>query len=268
MPETRDLLREAVGSYAPRGDEEGVLRRVERRRRRRRAASGVVALGLVAAMGVLAWSAFGSMGGTPGAGDRPTFVLSAFDVDPHVDPETGDADPDLVDVTFTAAWSSSEYPGAHRCDVRLSGPEGLPIGSRSLVVSSLTPSARQTVVVPVRGSIEGVTGSCGARRLDEAVAVDVTGERFENVGAALSIAYEMVVTDGGRIGAQACTSAVWDADGDLLGSTGFVVLPAAGTQHAELGVDDAIARAQGDAATVTCAPYARPDAFPDPEPPR
>jgi hypothetical protein len=135
------------------------------------------------------------------------------------------------------------------------------------VVSSLSPHARQTVVVPVRGSIASVSGSCGAQRLDEAVAVAVVGERFEYTGPGLSIAYEMAVTDGGRIGAQACTAAAWDLDGELLGSTGFLVRPAPGTRYAEPGVAEAVARAEADTATVTCEPYVRPNAFPDPEPP-
>lgn len=269
MTETRDLLREAVGSYEPRQDEWGVLRRVERRRRTRRITSGTTALGLFAATALLAWSAFGPMDGRPGAGERSTYVLSGFDVDPRVDPATGDVDPARVDVTFTARWSIPQYPGDHRCVVRLATSDGGRIGSRSIVVSSLSLSASVTTVVPVRGSIAGVvtTGSCDAERLDAAVSPAIGGERFEYTGDRLSVAYEMDVPEGDRIAVQACTSAVWDGRGELLGSTRFVVRPTTGTRNAELGVADAIARADAAAATVTCEPYVRPNVFPDPEPP-
>ncbi len=77
MTDLRDLLQEAVGSFEPRGDERSVEGRVRRRHRRQQRSAAIVALGLLAAGGLLAWTALrpagstlgstGSASGSPGA---------------------------------------------------------------------------------------------------------------------------------------------------------------------------------------------------------
>ena len=214
MNDTRDLLSEAVGSYEPRGDERAVERRVERRERRRRISSGVVGLGVFVAAGWLAWTAFGP-GTTAGSGGAGTYLVSEFRVQAHVDPATGDAAPGQADVSFATGWSTDRYPGVHACRVRVVGPTGAVIGSRSLDVSSLSPDGVRTAVVPVGGPIAGATatGSCSQRRLDSPVAAGVSDERFEYVDGHLSVVFEVHVPEGTRVSAQACTSAVWSGDG-------------------------------------------------------
>ncbi len=269
MNDTRDLLSEAVGSYEPRGDERAVERRVERRDRRRRISSGVVGLGVFVAAGWLAWTAFGP-GSTAGSDGAGTYLVSEFRVQAHVDPATGDAAPGQADVTFASGWSTDRYPGVHACRVSVLGPTGAVIGSRSLEVSSLSrDGVRTEVVVPVRGSVAGATatGSCSQRRLDAPVAVGISDERFEYVDGRLSVVFEVHVPGGRRVGAQACTSAVWSGDGGLLGRVSFTSIPSEGTRHVGLGVDEATARAEAAAATVICAPYDREHEFPEPEEP-
>jgi hypothetical protein len=78
MADVKELLREAVGAYEPRGDERGVERRVQRRRRTQRVSSAVVALGLFAAVVWLGWAALRPGESTPGA--TPTAVPTAVTV--------------------------------------------------------------------------------------------------------------------------------------------------------------------------------------------
>jgi hypothetical protein len=74
MPETRDLLREAIGSFEPRGDLRTVERRVERRRRRQQISAGVVGLCVFAAGAWLALTGFRPGDGTPGSTPTQTVV--------------------------------------------------------------------------------------------------------------------------------------------------------------------------------------------------
>jgi PASTA domain len=69
MTDVQELLREAIGSYEPRGDERAVERRVQRRRRTQRVSSAVVALGLFGAVAWLGWAVLrpgeSTLGSTP-----------------------------------------------------------------------------------------------------------------------------------------------------------------------------------------------------------
>lgn len=71
MADVQELLREAIGSYEPRGDEIAVERRVQRRRRTQRVSSAVVALGLVGAVAWLGWAVLRPGESTPGSTPSP-----------------------------------------------------------------------------------------------------------------------------------------------------------------------------------------------------
>jgi hypothetical protein len=80
MSDVRELVREAVGSYEPRGDLGIVERRVERRHRRQRLSAGVVAFAVFAAGGWVAWTAFGPREVTPGSTPTPPAVVEPVPV--------------------------------------------------------------------------------------------------------------------------------------------------------------------------------------------
>jgi hypothetical protein len=269
MADTSDLLREAVGSWEPVGDERAVERRVARRRRRREVSSAIVALGVFVAGGLLAWSTLGPNGGVPGSAERDSYLLSGFEVAPHVDPSTGSVDPSRADVSFTARWSADAYPGVHRCRLRVTDVSGARIGFRALELSSLSRGRGFTMAVPVSGELAGASaaGSCDTRRLDAAVAVEISDVRFGYVDGRLAVVYEVGAPDGREVSTQACTSAVWDEDGALLGSSTFTSNASGGTGSAGLGADEAVARAEAAVATVTCVPFVHPGEFPRPLPP-
>jgi hypothetical protein len=67
MTDVRDLVKQAVGSYEPRGDLGAVERRVERHRRTQQLSAGVVAFAVFAAAGWFAWTAFRPGEVTPGS---------------------------------------------------------------------------------------------------------------------------------------------------------------------------------------------------------
>jgi hypothetical protein len=71
MADVQELLREAIGTYEPGGDERAVERRVQRRRRTQRVSSAVVALGLFAAVAWLGWATLRPGASTPGATPSP-----------------------------------------------------------------------------------------------------------------------------------------------------------------------------------------------------
>lgn len=267
MADVRDLLRETVGSYEPRGDEYAVERRVERRRRRRQLSSGLVGLGVFVAAGWLAWSALGPVGG-PASPTSGTYVLSDFRVEPYDDPASGEDG--RVRVFFETAWSAGEYPGIHRCRLWVASAGGRTIGSRSIELSTLSPEDPRWAVVAVDGSAGGATatGECSSGRLDIPRAASISDVRFGYVEERLSVVFRVDLPSGRSIGAQVCTSAVWDAGGRLLGSASFAAMFAEGEHHVGLGVDETTARAEATSATVRCAPYVYEGAFPELEPPR
>ncbi|MGH2637434.1 MAG: PASTA domain-containing protein [Actinomycetota bacterium] len=272
MNDVRELLREAVGEFEPRGDQRSVEDRVERRRRRRQVSAGVVALGVFVAAGLLAWTAFRPGETTPGSTGSGAYQLSRFEVGPHI--EAGDsADPTRAVVKFTMRWSSEVYPGVHRCGLRILDPTGSELGSLSLELVSLSRSASREMTVPVSGSIEGAmaTGSCEPWRLDARVAVLVSNARVVLSAAGPSIAYDAHVPpgipEGLRLGAQACTAAVWSNDDRLLGSARFASTGVPEGVLDEIGLDEGPAVGEAVQATVTCVPYTREDGFPEPKPP-
>lgn len=267
MADVRDLLREAVGSYEPRGDEYAVEHRVERRRRRRRLSSGLVGLGVFVAAGWLVVSALGPVGG-PASPASGTYVLSDFRVEPYDDPASGEAEAGRMRVSFATEWSAGGYPGIHRCRLRVVSASGVTIGSRSLELSTLSPEDSRWALVAVNGSAEGATatGGCTSERLDTPRAVSISDVRFGYVEGRLSVVFRVDLPSGRPIGAQACTSAVWDAEGRLLGSVRFAAMFAEGERHVGLGIDEATVRAEAASATVRCAPYVFQGVFPEPEP--
>lgn len=272
MTDVRELLREAVEGFEPRGDRGSVEGRVERRRRRRQVAAGVVALGVFAAGGVLAWAALRPGASTTAAPESSTYVLSGFQVRPHVDPASGEVDPMRADVSFAARWSTDTYPGVHRCEVRILDPAGFDVGSLSFELSPPSRSGSHEFAVPIGGSIEGTTaeGSCDPDRLDAPVAVVISGERVVRTVDGPMVVYDAAppegTLDGARPGAQACTATVWGDDGRLLGTASFYSAdPSGGVQDVDL--DERSSLAEVAQATVTCRPYVREDAFPDPKPP-
>jgi hypothetical protein len=263
-----------VGSYEPRRDQRAVERRVERRRRTRRLSAGVVALGVFAATGWLTWTAFRPGGSTLGSTGSGTYLLSGFEVGPHVDPVTGEVVPGPADVTFTTRWSSDEYPGVHQCELRVLGAASSEIGSLSFEMSALSQGRFHAMAVPVTGSIDGATatGSCDLERLDLPVAYVISNERLEYGDGRLSIVYEVAVPEGvpegQEVGAQACTSAVWNENGGLLGKGHFTLSGAPeGMQDAGVGHDDETSMSEAAQATVNCVPYVHENEFPDPKRP-
>ncbi len=270
MPDVQDLLKEAVGSFEPRGDQRSVERRVERRRRTRQLSAGFVALGLFAAAGWFAWTALQPGEGTPGSTGSQTYVLSEFQVAPHLDPATGEADPTRADVTFIPRWSTAAYPGVHPCELRVFAASGSQIGSLSFELTALSQGRSGPMVAPVDAPIEGATatGSCEPGRLDAPVAVAIANARIVDAGDHLSIRYDVEVPEvpeGLQLGAQACTAAVWSANGRLLGSASFA--GAAVGEVGEVPLEDDSTIGDAAEATVTCTPFIRANAFPDPEPP-
>jgi hypothetical protein len=84
MADVRDLVREAVGSFEPVGDERGVEHRLRRRHRRQQVSAAIVALGLLAGGGLLAWTALGpsssSVGSSSGSPTPPAGEIFVPDV--------------------------------------------------------------------------------------------------------------------------------------------------------------------------------------------
>jgi hypothetical protein len=76
MRDVRDLLREAVGSYEPRGDQRAIERRVGRHRRAQRVSAAVVGLGVFGAAGWFAWTMLRPVEGTVGAEPTPSEAVS------------------------------------------------------------------------------------------------------------------------------------------------------------------------------------------------
>jgi hypothetical protein len=71
MADVRELLNEAIGSYAPLADQRAVERRVERRHRNQRISSAVVALSLIGAVAWLGWATLRPGASTPGSTPSP-----------------------------------------------------------------------------------------------------------------------------------------------------------------------------------------------------
>jgi hypothetical protein len=239
----------------------------------RRVFTAAVALGVFAAVGWLTWSAFRpGPTTTPGSADSGTYLLSRFEVGPYTDPATEEIVPGKADVTFTFRWSSEEYPGVHRCELRVWDPAGSEIGSLSFQMSALSEPHRSTTPIPVTGSIEGATatGSCGLGRLDVPVAYVISNEHLGYVDGRLAIIYDVARPEGvpadREISSQACTWAAWDGEGRLLGKGHGTLTAPPGEYHTWTGPDEGSVGevAQG---TVNCVPYVHEGEFPDPKPP-
>jgi hypothetical protein len=274
MSDLRTVMRTALGDERPAQDAlQRVIRRSERRARRRRRIAAGLALGVFAAAGWLTWTAFRPVGSMVGSTESGTYLLSEFEVGAHLDPATEQVVPGKADVTFTKLWSSGEYPGVHRCELRVLDAGGSEIGSLSFEMSALTSKAnRPPLVVPVTGSIEGATatGSCGPERLDAPVAYVISNERLEYVDGRLAVVYEVVrpegVPDDVQISTQACTTAAWDSEGRLLGQGHFTLDAPEGTYDAGIGLDERL-RSDATQGTVQCVPFVHAGEFPEPKRP-
>jgi hypothetical protein len=273
MSDLRTVLRTALGDERPSPDAlQRVIRRSERKARRRRQLAAIVALGVFAAGGWLTWVAFRPSGWTVGSTESGTYLLSDFEVGPHVDPATEETVPGKADVTFTRLWSAGEYPGVHRCELRVLDAAGSEIESLSFEMAALSQGNRPPVVIPVTGSIGGATatGSCDPERLDVPVAYVVSNERLRYVDGRLAVVYEVARPEGVpgevQISTQACTVAAWDGDRRLLGQAHFTLTAGDGTYDAGVGLDDVSVR-EATFATVKCVPFVHESEFPEPKPP-
>jgi hypothetical protein len=104
MSDTRDLLREAIGSFEPRGDLRAVERRVERRRRTQQISAGVVGLCVFAAGGWLALTAFRPGDGTPGS--TPTQTVATVKIPNVVGISEGEARGSLEALGLTVSLTT------------------------------------------------------------------------------------------------------------------------------------------------------------------
>jgi hypothetical protein len=112
MADVRDLVREAVGSFEPVGDERAVEHRLRRRHRRQQVSAAIVALGLLAGGGLLAWTALGpsssSVGSPSGSPTPPAGEIFVPDV-VGLAPAEARANMDSLGLTvLVTIWTSEQ----------------------------------------------------------------------------------------------------------------------------------------------------------------
>ncbi|MGZ8585036.1 MAG: PASTA domain-containing protein [Actinomycetota bacterium] len=108
MPDARDLLMEAVGSYEPRGDLGAVERRVERHHRRQRVSAGLVAFAVFAAAGWFALTVFRTGEGTPGSTPTPPAAAIVMPNVVGMSQEEAIASLEALDVTVSVTTEPSD----------------------------------------------------------------------------------------------------------------------------------------------------------------
>jgi hypothetical protein len=184
MPDVKDLLREAVGTYEPVGDERAVERRLERRRRNQRISSAVVALGVFAAAGWLGWTVIRPGESTPGA--TPTLAPATVVVPEVVGMAAGEARDSLravgLSVSVTTEPSDEVEAGVV---VGQDPPAGVSIEPESLVTIVVSEGSAAGGSIPLEGLPEAgvaVSFEGGVRLVDleGRVVEELTG--FELVG--------------------------------------------------------------------------------------
>jgi hypothetical protein len=267
MNEVKDLLDEAAGSYEPRLDEGAVERRAERHRRTRRVVAGFFALGVFMVAAWFSWSAFRPVGNISSSTDSGTYLLTGFEVAPHIDPITAKIDPNSAVVTFTTDWSSGRYPGDHRCDLQVFDADGMQIGSLSFEMLALSQGHQQPQTVSIDGSIDGATatGICSDERLDTPVAPAISGVRVESSSrVSFVVGWPDTLGEGESAGAIACTGALYSY-GNLVAEEHLSVV--GGNRRLEINFTSSDERipVQDLGATVACMPYVHEGEFPDPE---
>lgn len=279
MSDIKDLLDEAVGSYEPRADQRAVEERVERRKQRRRLAASSVALAVFVLAGWFAWTAFRPGGATVGSTGSGTYVLSDFEVLPHIKrdsvaPGPADVDPTQADVTFATRWSSNMYPGDHSCTMQVFDPAGAQIGSVSVEMASLLQDNVSSIPIPVTGPIEGATatGSCGPERLDTPIAYEITDVRLmDDLTVSYVAGWPDSLGEGGYPGTNACTIALFQ-NGDLVARKHLTLAvgdkqEVTSTQFSQFNDQIVLVPPSSLDATVVCAPYVSQGVYPDPKPP-
>jgi hypothetical protein len=267
MSDVKDLLDEATGSYERRPDQEAVERRVERRRRSRRMGAGFFALGIFLVAGWFSWSAFRTVGNVSSTTDSGTYLLTGFEVTPHLDPATGEVDPAHADVTFTTDWSTVEYPGDHRCYLQVFDSMGSQIGSLSFEMLSLSQGHHNPQSVPVVGPIDGATatGSCSDERLDTPVAAIISDVRVEDASTvSFVVGWPDTISEGGSPGSNACTTALF-AGGEFVAKEHFTLAGGHGPMKMIITRPEQFFGEDLEA-TIVCVPYVHENQFPDPKP--
>lgn len=266
MSDVKDLLDEAAGSYEPRMDEGAVERRAERYRRTRRVVAGFFALSVFMVAAWFSWSVFRPVGNISSSTDSGTYLLTGFEVAPHIDPITAEIDPTSAVVTFTTNWSSSKYPGVHRCDVQVLDATGAQVGSGSFKMLSLSQGHRSPETVPIDGSLDGATatGSCSEERLDTPVAAVISGIRVKNpFQVTYVVGWPDTLPEGRSPGANACTTALF-AGGELVAQEHFTLVGGDGRRETYITPSSGRIAVEDLEATLVCVPYVHEDEFPDP----
>jgi hypothetical protein len=268
MSDVKDLLDEAAGSYEPRMDEGAVERRAERHRRTRRVVAGFFALGVFMVAAWFSWSAFRPVGNISSSTDSGTYLLTGFEVAPHIDPITAEIDPTSAVVTFTTNWSSSEYPGVHHCDLQVLDATGSQVGSRSFKMLSLSQGHRSPETVPIDGSLDGATatGSCSYERLDTPVEAVISDIRVKSpFKVSFIVGWPDTLPEGRSPGANACTTALF-AGGELVAQQQFTLVGGDGRRETYITPSGGRIAVEDLEATLVCVPYVHEDEFPDPTP--
>jgi PASTA domain len=276
MSDIKDLLDEAVGSYVPRGDQRAAEERVERRKQKRRLAAGSVAVAAFVLAGWFAWTAFQPGGTKVGSTGSGTYILSDFEVLPHIKrdsvaPGPAEVDPTQADVSFAMRWSSNMYPGVHSCTLQVFDPAGAQIGSVSVEMDSSQKGSLSSMPVAVTGPIEGggasATGSCGPERLDTPIAYDISDVHLmDDLTVSYVVGWPDGLGEGEYPGTNSCTAALW-FKGDLAERYNFTLFAPDG-RTADLsffGERIPLPTRQLEA-TIACEPFVREDVFPDPKP--
>jgi len=180
---------EAVALFARLSDE-------ARLRRRRTRQVRIVATSLTAAvvLGVFAWallslSPLAKRSQAP-ASATPSdpivsgnYVFTDIRIEPWIDPVTGQADLQMVGLTWHVAWADDRFPGVHDCKWSVLDADGIEIGTESHQMemdTSSSGSGSHAMPMDVSGDPGGAATAqitCDPARLDTPVGYDISNER-------------------------------------------------------------------------------------------
>jgi hypothetical protein len=234
----------------------------------------VTALAVFAAAGWFAWAALRPDRSTVGSTGSGTYILSDFVVSAQVDRATEEVDHTQVEVTFAMRWSSTEYPGAHSCVLRVFDPSGAEIGSASVELDSLMRNNSSSMPLPVTGLTEGATatGSCGPERLDTPIAYDISDVHLmSDLTVSYVAGWPDKLEEGEYPGTNACTVALFE-NGGLISKKHLTLAvgdqqEVTSTRFNEFDDQIVLVPLASLEATVACEPYVQEGVHPDPTPP-
>lgn len=233
MDDLKDRLDRRARSFEPPPHGfERLLDRAARRRQSRRVGTSLVAVLLVAGVGVTVWALLplrSDLAPAGGAQQRPdvsgTYDLTDFLVDYPYGEAGGGPDKSRAGVSYVPRWRGGVYPGPAECSLVLRGATGEVVGRLTVEVDARTEGRRTPpLAVPVSSRPTSAEGSCaeGSQGAGTSVRVvyslvdisDLADPQFEDeaTGEAAKLTFQVTESEAPR-GAVSCDLRVHFKDG-------------------------------------------------------